>query len=115
MPPRRHSRYTFTFGLTDEAGRFYLTDREPYTYRAIADTKQHIVKEGETLHTIAAANYRAISARPDGLWWAIADFQPTPILDPTIALTPGSVLHVPSARTVAEEVLSEKRRKDASP
>jgi hypothetical protein len=50
--------------------------------------------------------------RPSGLWWIIADFQPDPIHDPTVRLTPGRTLYIPSLRTVQEEVFSDKRRKE---
>ncbi len=114
MPPRRYSRYTFCAGVLDEAGRLFLTEREPYRYRALPDNRQHVVKEGETLFTLAGRYYSALP-RPAGLWWVIADFQPDPIHDPTLQLEPGRALIVPSLRTVLEEVFSEKRRQEASP
>lgn len=114
MPPRRYSRYTFCAGVLDEAGRLFLTEREPYRYRALPDNRQHVVKEGETLFTLAGRYYSALP-RPAGLWWVIADFQPDPIHDPTLQLEPGRALVVPSLRTVLEEVFSEKRRQEASP
>ena len=114
MPPRRYSRYTFCAGVLDEAGRLFLTEREPYRYRALPDNRQHVVKEGETLFTLAGRYYSALP-RSAGLWWVIADFQPDPIHDPTLQLEPGRALIVPSLRTVLEEVFSEKRRLEASP
>jgi Tfp pilus assembly protein FimV len=72
----------------------------------------HIVKEGETIWSIAGQHFRP-HPRPAGLWWSIADFQPNPIHDPTIRLVPGSVLILPSLRTVLEEVLGEARRKES--
>lgn len=114
MPPRRFSRYTFCSGVLDEAGRLFLTEREPFRYRALPDNRQHVVKEGETLFTLAG-RYFASLPRPAGLWWVIADFQPDPIHDPTLALELGRLLVVPSLRTVVEEVFSEKRRQEASP
>jgi hypothetical protein len=55
------------------------------------------------------------AARPAGLWWVIADFQPDPVHDPTLSLEPGRVLVVPSIRTVQEEIFSETRRAEATP
>ena len=67
------------------------------------------VKEGETLYSLAG-RYFAPLPRPAGLWWIIADFQPDPIHDPTLALDVGRALVVPSVRVVTEEILSEQRR-----
>jgi hypothetical protein len=113
MPPRRFSRYTFCSAVLDNEGRLFLTDREPYRFRALPDNRQHVVKEGETLFSLAG-RYFAPLPRPAGLWWVIADFQPQPTHDPTLALTAGGILVVPSVRTVTEEILSEKRRQEVS-
>ena len=114
MPPRRFSRYTFSSAVLDEDERLFLTEREPFRFRALPDNRQHVVKEGETLFSLAG-RYFASLPRPAGLWWVIADFQPDPVHDPTVALEPGRVLVVPSIRTVQEEVFSETRRAEATP
>lgn len=108
MPPRRMSRFTFCTGLQQD-GLLLLNDREPFRYRTLPDNVSHRVVEGDTLFTLAARYYAAFP-RPAGLWWVIADFQPDPILDPTVALAPGSIVVVPSAHTVTEQILSESRR-----
>jgi hypothetical protein len=114
MPPRRFSRYTFTSAVLDEEERLFLTEREPFRFRALPDNRQHVMKEGETLFSLAG-RYFASLPRPAGLWWVIADFQPDPVHDPTVALELGRVLVIPSVRTILEEVLSEKRREEATP
>lgn len=114
MPPRRYSRYTFCVAVQDDAGRLFLTEREPYGFRALPDTRQHVVQEGDTLFSLAG-RYFAPLPRPAGLWWILADFQPQPILDPTLALDLGRMLFVPSVRVVTEEVFNEARRAEASP
>jgi hypothetical protein len=114
MPPRRFSRYTFTSAVVDDEGRLFLTDREPFLHRALPDSRQHLVKEGETLFSLAGRYFSPLP-RPAGLWWVIADFQPEPIHDPTLALEPGRTLVVPSVRTVLEEIFSEARRGEATP
>lgn len=111
MPPRKWSRHTFATSTRDDEGRVYLSDPKPFLYRELADTRQHVVAEGDTLFSLARIYFRGIE-RPDGLWWVIADFQPDPILDPTVKLEIGSVVHVPSLRTVVEEVFSERRRRE---
>jgi hypothetical protein len=106
------SRFTFCEAWTDEDGRTFLDDRPRYRYHALSDNLIHVVKEGETIWTIAGRYYRP-QWRAAGLWWAIADFQPNPIHDPTIALVPGSLLVIPSRRTVVELVLNERRRQES--
>ena len=106
MPPRRFSRFEFTEAMRDDAGRWFLTDREPYRFRALPDTRAHVVQEGESLFTLAGRFFRP-RARAAGFWWVLADFQPDPILDPTLPLRPGTVLYVPSLR-VLDEILHER-------
>ena len=109
MPPRQFSRHQFCQLVTDDLGRRVLTDRVPFRYADLSDNRRHLVNQGETLFTLAG-KYFAGLPRAAGLWWVIADFQPTPIHDPTIALAPGTVVFVPSSRTVLETIMSEKRR-----
>ena len=113
MPPRRFSRYTFSSAILDDDERLLLTDREPFRFRALPDNRQHVVKEGDTLFSLAG-RYFAPLPRPAGLWWIIADFQPDPVHDPTIALDVGRIVVVPSLRTVTEEVFAERRRLEAA-
>lgn len=108
MPPRRHSRYTFSKARRDSEGDLILSDPEPYKYRPFSDNRVHVVKEGDSLFSLAARYFRGFQ-RPDGLYWIIMDFQPIPIHDPTLKLTVGSIIIVPSLRTVIEEIFSERR------
>lgn len=116
MPPRRYSRHTYALGFNDRSGPtpevLMLTERTPFLYRAYDDTRQHVVGAGETLWNLAAKYYAAFQ-RPAGLWWVIADFQPDPIHDPTIALEPGTILYIPSSRTLTEEIFSASRYKES--
>ncbi len=109
MPPRRFSRYTFATAVTDADGDLWLTGDEPYRFKRFDDTKEHIVRDGESLQSLASRYYRGLS-RPAGLWWVIADFQPDPIHDPTLKLASGRVLYIPSVRTLTEEIFSARRR-----
>lgn len=108
-PPTRFSRHRFTQGVTDESGDSYLTDRMPYGYVDLPDNLEHVVREGDTLWGLAAVYYAGVE-RAAGLWWIIADFQPAPIVDPTIALVPGAIVVVPSLVTVQSRILVEARR-----
>jgi hypothetical protein len=111
MPPRKFSRHTFTIGGYDAANRLLLTDAKPFAFKPYADNIQHTVKEGDTLFTIAGLHF-APKERACGFWKIIADYQPIPIHDPTLKLEVGRVLFVPSLRTLEEEILSEKRRRE---
>jgi hypothetical protein len=108
MPPRINSRYQFCTGLADSSGRLFLSEREPFRFQELDDNIQHQVTGGESLWALAAKYYGDLPD-PDQLWWIIADFQPDPILDPTIALLAGQTLLIPSVRTVRELIFSEAR------
>lgn len=113
MSVKQYSRYTYTDILEDsgdvrdEAVRF-LGDRIPFRYKERTDNILHQVAQGDSLFTLAGRYFRQLQ-RPAGLWWIIADYQPTPIHDPTIALSPGSVLVIPSMRTLLEEIFNANR------
>lgn len=110
MPPHANSRHLFCEGYIDVDGATALTPREPFRFRDLADNRVHTVFEGDTLWTIAGT-YFADLARPSGYWWAIADFQPQPIVDPTIALEPGTEIVIPSSRVLLTSILGEQRRR----
>jgi hypothetical protein len=113
VPPLTGSRFTFCLGVLDAAGRRYLTDREPYRYRVLADNRTHTVVDGDTLFDLAG-RYFAPLPRACGFWWAIADFQPDPIFDPTIALDAGRALLIPSTRLLTDVILGEARRREVA-
>lgn len=110
MPPYVGSRYSLCSARIDEAGRVLFNEREPYRFTRHADTREHVVKQGETLFGLAGAYFSALP-RGCGYWWAIAEFQPDPILDPTLALEPGRKLYIPSARVLTDIILGESRRR----
>jgi hypothetical protein len=116
MPPFKFSKYQFVSALTEDGslGRVFLSERERFPFRDFSDNRSHIVREGDSLFTLAHRFFKGLP-RPSGLWWVIADFQPEPIHDPTIQLDLGRVLFVPSVRTVVEEVFSESRVAEATP
>jgi hypothetical protein len=113
MPPRRFSRFTFSLGTFDDHERLFLTDPEPFRFRLLDDNQHHVVQQGETLFSLAG-RYFAPLPRPAGLWWIIADFQPDPIVDPTLKLDVGRTLIIPAVRVVTEEILAEERRREVS-
>ena len=114
MPPRINGRYEQSLGRYDENGNLFLTERVPLRYDPdLEDTRQHEVATGDTLPSIAFKHYisflplaedRIDGWGPEHLWWVIAEFQPIPILDPTLSLVDGTVLEVPSPDFVRERV-----------
>ena len=113
MPPRRFSRYTFAEATVDDVGALVLSEPEPFRFQALDDNRQHRVLEGDDLFTLAGRYFQPLQ-RPSGLWWIIADFQPDPILDPTLRLEVGRMLWIPSVRTVTELIFNESRRGEES-
>jgi hypothetical protein len=105
MPPRRYSRYALCSAQLDAGGRLFLKDRDPFRFQDFPDTRTYVVAAGDTLFTIAG-RYFAPLPRPAGLWWVLADFQPDPILDPTLALDLGRLLYVPSIRVVTQQIFA---------
>jgi hypothetical protein len=111
MPPQSGSRLGFCLGVLDDEGRRLLTEREPYRYRVFTDNRIHRVVGGDTLFDLAG-RYFAPLPRACGFWWAIADFQPDPILDPTLALEEGTTVVIPSTRVLTDVILAEARRRE---
>jgi len=107
----RDSRYQYCWELFDEAGVPYLTEPEPFAYRDERDNRVHTVAEGETLWGLAHFAFAGYP-RPCGLWWVIGQYQPTPIVDPTVALAAGSQLFIPSERVVRLMLFNPARRRD---
>lgn len=108
MPPLRDSRYERCRGVRDAAGALVLTERVPYRFRPLPDTRVHVVQAGDNLFSLAGRYFRPRS-RACGFWWVIAEFQPDPILDPTLELALGRQLFIPSLRVLDEEILNPHR------
>ena len=89
------SRWNDVAPYTDDSGRVVLAERVPMLFRERPDNRMHTVLPGDTLAALAGT-YFAPLPRACGYWWAIAEYQPEPIVDPTEALAVGRVLIVPS-------------------
>jgi len=110
VAPRTASRHSFTLGVADELARRFLTERVPYSFKEHTDTRVHIVAQGDTLYDLAG-RYCAPLPRACRFWWVLADFQPDPIVDPTLELDVGRRLFVPSLRVLTDLILSDQRRR----
>jgi hypothetical protein len=112
MAPKEFSRYLFCWGIKDPVtGKIGLSEREPFLYQELFDNRYHVVATGDNLFVLAERAFPSF-LRACGLFWVIADFQPTPIEDATLELEPGTILVIPSERTVKELVFDESRRRD---
>ena len=112
------SRYRWTRAFVDNASEIggasstpipnstYFGTREPIRFTDDRDNFIHIVEPGDTLESLAE---RFFDGFPDAanMWWVLAEFQPTPIQDPTLRLQPGSMLVVPSAAVLQNFVAVE--------
>lgn len=108
--PGAMSRYLFTTGIR-EGDTTFLTERVPFRYRELADNVIHVAQAGDTWDSLAGRYYGDMP-RGCGFWWAIADYQPEPVVDPTIALEPGARIVIPSQRVLTTIILGERRRRE---
>jgi hypothetical protein len=69
------------------------------------------VVQGDTLWGLAGRYFAPLN-RACGYWWVIADFQPDPIIDPTLGLEEGRVLFIPSRRVLTDVILAQARRRE---
>lgn len=110
--PSTLSVYRFCQAYVSPDGRSYLTDIQPFLFEEFADTTEHVVVGRQRLEDVAAIHYQTYGEEAYLLAHVLAYFQPVPIIDPTVLLTPGSTLFIPSQRTIEERIFSEDRRLD---
>jgi hypothetical protein len=110
VPPLANSRYILVTAASDlDTGLTFLFDRERVRFEARRDNVRVVVRAGDTLQSLAS-RFFAPFPNPEQLWWLIADFQPDPIVDPTIDLEPGTILYLPSLEFIGSSVFSDARR-----
>lgn len=100
----RESRYQHAEQYLTDGGLYVLEDREPFRYTPRDDNVMLVAAEGDTWESMAQRLYDGISERACGLYWIGLDFQPTPVVDPTIPIRPGTVVHWPSTIVVINEI-----------
>jgi len=91
--------------IANADGTTLLDEYTPFRYRDREDNISHLCGEGDTWPNLAERYYSHISERACGLWWIAVDFQPDPVVDPTLRIAPGRVVYLPSAMTVMTEIL----------
>jgi hypothetical protein len=89
----------YTEDREDEREAIYLGDRAPIQFVDDPENSMYVVRGGDTLQSLADKFFPG-SDNPAELWWILAEFQPTPIVDPTLRLEPGTVLVIPSPSMV---------------
>jgi hypothetical protein len=96
------SPYNLSDVFQDEAGRLSFAARTRLLWEDLEGVRAHVVKTGDTLWSLAMRYYKSVGQPGDGarLWWVIADFQPEPINDPTIALQDGEIVLIPPLSAV---------------
>ncbi len=109
------SRYYRALQYTDETtrtgdSRTLLAFRFPFPYIEHPGNKTYTVAEGDSLATVAYKTYGELGSSFEGfstarLYWAIADFQPIPILDPFIQLQVGRKLVLPATELLRNQIV----------
>lgn len=109
MPPSTNSKYLFSGIVSDNdipRARLFLGTRGTFPYRDRLDNEIYVVQPGDTLGSIAHKKYGSIAgSKAATLYWIIAEYQPLPLVDATIALRPGQRLILPSPDLVRTEIL----------
>jgi hypothetical protein len=107
---RRLSRYRFCTGRLQPDGSMMLSDREPFRFQPFPDTVVHTAQLGDTWHNLAFEYYDGIAEDSSDLYFVICDFQPTPVVDPTIPPQPGDLIYIPSAEVLISRIFSNARK-----
>jgi hypothetical protein len=110
MPMFPWGRYRYCLQTANEDGILRLDEREPFRYKDEPDNRNHRARSGDSWWGLAHMYLQGIP-RPCGMWWLLCEFQPTPVIDPTIVIPVNKLIIVPSLRLVRTEVFSNERRR----
>ena len=109
------SRYYRALEYTDDVtrtggSRTLLAFRIPFPYVEHAGNRVYTVRQGDSLASVAFKEFGDFGSSFDGfsssrLYWAIADFQPIPILDPFIVLQEGQRIVIPAAELLRNQII----------
>ncbi len=103
MPVVSGSRYQFVGVHTDERGRLFGDVPDPATKRKFPDDAVVTIGEGDTLHQLAWARFRAKldpakDIRPTTWWYLIGEING--VTDPLQPLPAGEVFRLPSVEVL---------------
>jgi hypothetical protein len=104
------SRFAYCTSTRVAGGRVVFDERLPYTYRAHPDNRLHEVLQNDTLSLLAGSYFTPLP-RACGYWWAIAEFQPEPIINPLVPLHQQRTrIVIPSLRVLTDIILQPRRQ-----
>jgi hypothetical protein len=104
------SRYRYCTQYTDSDGKLFIDEREPFRYREETDNRFHRARLGDTWWGLAHIYFQGIP-RPCGLWWLLCEYQPDPVIDPTIVIPENKMVIIPSMRVLRMMVFTPERRR----
>lgn len=108
----KYSRYQFCTVLGGDGQTAHLDEREPFRFRDESDNRFYTTKEGDTWWGLA---WRFFTGFPNRslLWWLLCEYQPEPVVDPTIVIPAGTTVVIPSERLLRTKVFSPENRRFA--
>jgi len=92
------------------AGVKLLDEREPFRFRDESDNTFYTARAGDTWWGLAWKFFRSFR-NPSLLWFLLCEYQPTPVVDPTIAIVGGQQVVIPSERVLRNYVFSREQRR----
>jgi nucleoid-associated protein YgaU len=105
-----YSRYRYCTAFRDSGAQLVLDEREPFRFADATDNRWHTAVDGDTWWSLAH-RYFAGFPRACGLWWLLCEYQPVPVVDPTLRVQPGATIAIPSERLLRLYVFSADQRR----
>jgi len=103
-------RYCTVLEKDDENRTKYFDEREPFRFVDETDNRIHLAVDGDTWWGLCHRYFPSIP-RKAGLFWLLCEFQPEPVIDPTLCIKAGTRILIPSERLVRTKVFSKERLK----
>lgn len=89
------------------SGLLYLSLPERLPWQPRNDTVLYSAKEGEYLFDIVAGHYSNIYSAPWYIVEIVAQFQPIPLIDPSVPLPAGLEIQLPSTEYIETVALGD--------
>lgn len=99
------SRFRCAELIRTDDGYLHWDLRRTLEYLGHEDDIAHEVQPDDTWHSLAYKFYGTEFGGAN-LWWVIADYQPEPVLDPTVLPTPGDIVMIPAPSIIQDFILS---------